>query len=165
MYYEFVFEASEAISDAGGVLTAGVVAFTATVTCILCLTKGENGCKKEGGWKSKLCCCCALFTQALLLAFIFGVLIVAPKIEILDSKLERLKYLELWTFSGLIIPAVCVSWCKFKKALKTCGWIDVAANLPPQSYRINLPSGPPADGNEQIGLVTIETQGNYIRFH
>ena len=35
--YQFVFDELEALSAAGGILTAGVVAFTVTVTCILCI--------------------------------------------------------------------------------------------------------------------------------
>ena len=69
--YEFVFDVSETLSDAGGILATGVVVFTLIVTIVLFLSKGEDGCKCIRR------CCGALFTQAFMSALIFGLLIAA----------------------------------------------------------------------------------------
>ena len=138
--YEFVFDASEALSDAGGILTTGVVAITVTVTCVLCISKGEDGCK------SKPRCICTLCIQVAMLIVIFGFLFVVPFIVSLDNYEKIFGYMVLWTFSCLILPAVCVPWCRFKKAPRASLPVNGSTNLHPQSLT-DLPSGPPGDSN------------------
>ena len=77
---------------------------------------------------------------------IFGLLFVIPFVDILGDQIRVLGYLELWTFSCIILPAVCVPWCKFKKAPRASLPVSGSANLHPQSLT-DLPSGPPDDGN------------------
>ena len=151
--YEFIFDASEAVSDAGGILTAGVVAFTATVTCILCMSKGEDGCN------SKPRCICTICIQVTVLFVIVALLLVVPFIVSLDGK-EIFGYTELWIFSCLISPAVCVPWCKFEEAPRAHLPVSGSASLHPQSLN-DLPSGPPDDGNEEKAPLANEKQGKY----
>ena len=63
-------------------------------------------------------------------------------------------------FSFLNIPPVCVPWWKFKEVPRAHLPVSGSVNFRSLSLT-DLPSGPPDDGNEEIALVTIETQGNY----
>ena len=157
--YEFVFQTTEALSAAGGIYTIGGVSFAAITTCILFISSGEDGCESP----CKPCCICAICTQVTLFFAIFGLLITIPFIDIVGDQLisSANAVIQMLALSVITINAVAVPWCLFEKAPKAPENVLISVNLPPQSFPIKLPDGPPDDGDEDKALVRNEAQSTY----
>ena len=136
--YEFIFDASEALSDAGGILGIGGVAFATIATLILRISKGKDGCK------SKRRCCCTVCTQSLMCCGMVVLFDVLPAFFVLSNASGVSTTIELLVLFTIVCNTICIPWCLFQKA-PTARAVDesIEMNIPPQSYPIKLPVGPP----------------------
>lgn len=153
--YEFVFDISEALSHAGGILSMGVVAFIVTLTLILSISKGEDG------RNSKLRCYCTMCIQTLMLLGILALLIVVPSIDILFDSVGFMGYLELFGLSCLLVSVICTPWCLFKKVPRALLPVRSRVNISPQTYSSYIPDGPSDNVDEEAALIINQTPRDY----
>ena len=133
--YEFVFKVSAALSDAGGILTIGGVAFAAIATFILFISKGEEGCE------SKRRCCCTICIQVIMFVSIFAVIILLPFIGIIDNGPGNTSTIfELIILGTIVVNTIAIPWHQFERAETEIGdsYVSGAVNLSPR----RLPTEP-----------------------
>ena len=107
--YEFVFQTSEAISAAGGILTMGGVAFLCIVTFILFLSRGKEG------WKSKARRRCTFCMQLLMFLSLTSMFSIVPFLDVVHDALEdKNKYVEMLALFVIVGFALYVPWWRFE---------------------------------------------------
>ena len=155
--YKFVFETSQALSAAGGILTMRGVAFLCIATAILLIFNGKQGCNSVPQ------CLCTLWVQSCIFGSASILLIVLPFFDAVNDALEdKNTFAENFGCFSDSFFAVGVPWCHFEKELKEQDNENVAVNLPRQSYPVKLLGGPPDDGNERpLDLTANEAQDDY----
>ena len=89
---------------------------------------------------------------------IFGLLITIPFIDVVgDQQFSNVAAaMEVVVLFEMAIVAVNVPWCFLKKARKAPESTLTSVTIPPQSFPIKLPVGPPDDGDENRALVKNE---------
>ena len=153
--YEFIFDASNALSDAGGILGIGALAFAVVATLILRISKGKDG------RKSRRRCFCTVCTQYLMCCGMFLFLYMLPVFFTIGNTPGFSTLIEPLVLFIIVCNTICVPWCLFEKAPTEHVDTSVQMKIPPQSYPIELPVGPPDDGDEDRVAFMNERQGNY----